>query len=233
MICLANYFLNAPINKGTSRHKREDFILLSSFNKKKSFFPYEQKSSPELPAYDTHLELLAHTFCIVDIYFCQMYSPSLFQSITFPHYCLQQAEQFCPASAQNCLLRVADKILPNIQEILAVTNHKDNNHSSPKSLEIKTSPSNQLNPAILETYKWIFLTFFYMSHISLIHCLEAHQQVAHFNINTIGQLYRARHGKWITTMSVMANAPNSDLSCQTPGPFSTAAADNHTHTVST
>lgn len=108
MICLANDFLNASINNGTSRHKREAFILLSSFNKKNIFLPFEQKSPPELPAYDRHLELLAPFFCTVGIYFCQVYSLSLFQSITFPHYCLQQAEQFCLASAQNCHLRVAD-----------------------------------------------------------------------------------------------------------------------------
>lgn len=35
------------------------------------------------------------------------------------------------------------------------------------------------------------------------------------------------------SVSVMANAHSSDLNSQTPGSFSTAAVDNHTHTVST
>lgn len=56
----------------------KDLIFkLSSFNKKK-IISYEHKSSLELPVYDTHLELPAHTFSTLDIYLCQMYSLSFF-----------------------------------------------------------------------------------------------------------------------------------------------------------
>lgn len=53
----------------------------------------------------THtLELLDTLFFTVYIYFCQMYSLSLLQSIRFPHYCLQQAQQFCLVPALNFFL---------------------------------------------------------------------------------------------------------------------------------